>query len=175
MLSKSLINMTNFYATLDIAAKFFKNGTLFNNSKFLITCYKNIENAPNVDYNRIPRQNTHAHNSNFTVQIITMSPCTSTLQWKQRFLFIETRPRRFLNKYVMLLSPAIQQTTFQWVPFLQKLSKSLISISGGSWWNWPGGLRNFISGWTYGIVVLAVFYNVVAFPVTPAVLILSNS
>ena len=29
--------------------------------------------------------------------------------------------------------------------------------SGGSWWNWPGGLRNFISGWTYGIVVLLVF------------------
>jgi len=29
--------------------------------------------------------------------------------------------------------------------------------SGGSWWNWPGGPRNFISGWTHGIVSLAVF------------------
>jgi len=29
--------------------------------------------------------------------------------------------------------------------------------SGGSWWNWPGGLRNFISGWTYGNVALTVF------------------
>jgi len=27
--------------------------------------------------------------------------------------------------------------------------------SGCSWWNWPIGLRNFISGWTYGIVVVA--------------------
>ena len=32
-LSKSSINMTDFYATLDIAAKFFKNRTHFNNSK----------------------------------------------------------------------------------------------------------------------------------------------
>jgi len=29
--------------------------------------------------------------------------------------------------------------------------------SDGSWWNWPGRLRNFISGWTYGIVALAIF------------------
>jgi len=29
--------------------------------------------------------------------------------------------------------------------------------SGGSWSNWPGGLRNFISGWTYRIVALAIF------------------
>ena len=41
--------------------KVFKNLTHFNNSRFLIMCYKNTENAPNVDYNRIPRQNTHAH------------------------------------------------------------------------------------------------------------------
>jgi len=27
-------------------------------------------------------------------------------------------------------------------------------ISGGSWWKYPGGLRNFISGCTYGIVTL---------------------
>jgi len=26
--------------------------------------------------------------------------------------------------------------------------------SGGSWWKWPGGLRNFISGWTYRIIAL---------------------
>ena len=61
MLSKSLINMTDFYATLDIAAKFFKNQTHFNNSRFLIMCYKNTEIAPNIDFNRIPRQNTHSH------------------------------------------------------------------------------------------------------------------
>jgi len=61
MLSKSLINMTDFYATLDIAAKFFKKRTHFNNSRFLIMCYKNTENAPNVDYNGIPRQNTQSH------------------------------------------------------------------------------------------------------------------
>ena len=24
-------------------------------------CYKNTENAPNIDFNRIPRQNTHSH------------------------------------------------------------------------------------------------------------------
>ena len=29
-----------------------------------------------------------------------------------------------------------------------------MSGSGGSWWKWPGGLRNFISGWTYRIVAL---------------------
>jgi len=61
MLSKSLINMTGFYATLDIAAKFFKNRTHFNNSRFLIMCYKNTENAPNIYFNRIPRQTTHSH------------------------------------------------------------------------------------------------------------------
>jgi len=61
MLSKSLINMTDFYATLDIAAKIFKNLTHFNNSRVLIMCYKNAENAPNIDFNRIPRQNTHSH------------------------------------------------------------------------------------------------------------------
>jgi len=61
MLSKSLINMTDFYATLDIAKKFFKNRTHFNNRRFLIMCYKNTENAPNLDHNRIPRQNTHSH------------------------------------------------------------------------------------------------------------------
>jgi len=60
-LSKSLINMTNFYATLDIAAKFFKNRTHFNDSRFLIMCYKNTKNTPNIDFNRIPRQNTHSH------------------------------------------------------------------------------------------------------------------
>jgi len=27
-------------------------------------------------------------------------------------------------------------------------------FSGGSWWKWPGGLRNLISGWTYRIVAL---------------------
>jgi len=32
-----------------------------------------------------------------------------------------------------------------------------LMTSGGSWWKWPGGLRNFISGWTYRIVALAVF------------------
>jgi len=32
-----------------------------------------------------------------------------------------------------------------------------VKTSGGSWWNCQGGLRNFISGWTYGIVALAVF------------------
>jgi len=53
--------MTDFYATLDIAAKFFKNRTHFNNSRFLIMCYKNTEYAPNIDFNRIPRQNTHSH------------------------------------------------------------------------------------------------------------------
>jgi len=61
MLSKLLINMTDFYATLDIAAKFFKNRTHFNNSRFLIMCYKNTENSPNIDFNRIPRQNAHSH------------------------------------------------------------------------------------------------------------------
>jgi len=44
ILLKSLINMTDFYATLDIAAKFFKNRTHFNNSRFLIMCYKSTEN-----------------------------------------------------------------------------------------------------------------------------------
>jgi len=29
-----------------------------------------------------------------------------------------------------------------------------ITASGGSWWNWPGGLREFISGWTYGIIAV---------------------
>ena len=29
-----------------------------------------------------------------------------------------------------------------------------VTISGGSWWKWPGGLRNFASGWTYRIVAL---------------------
>jgi len=53
--------MTDVYATLDNAAKFFKNRTHFNNSRFLIMCYKNTENAPNIDFNRIPRQNTHSH------------------------------------------------------------------------------------------------------------------
>jgi len=61
MLSKSLINMTDFYGTLDIAKKFSKNRTHFNNRRFLIMCYKNTENAPNLDHNRIPRQNTHSH------------------------------------------------------------------------------------------------------------------
>ena len=62
-LSKLLIIMTDFYATLDIAGKFFKNRTHFNNNRFHIMCYKNTENAPNIDFNRIPRQNTLAHNS----------------------------------------------------------------------------------------------------------------
>jgi len=53
--------MTDFYATLDIAAKIFKNRTHFNNSRVLIMCYKNTENAPNIDFNRIPRQNAHSH------------------------------------------------------------------------------------------------------------------
>jgi len=61
MLSKSSINMTDFYATLDIAPKFFKNRKHFNNSRFLIMWYKNTENAPNIDFIRIPRQNTHSH------------------------------------------------------------------------------------------------------------------
>jgi len=61
MLSKSLINMTDFYATLDIAAKIFKNLTHFNNSRVLIMCYKNTENASNIDFTLIPRQNTHLH------------------------------------------------------------------------------------------------------------------
>ena len=37
-----------------------------------------------------------------------------------------------------------------------------MKTSGGSWWNWPGGLRIFISGWTYGIVALAVFITSVS-------------
>ena len=53
--------MTDFYATLDIAPKFFNNRKHFNNSRFLIMWYKNIENAPNIDFIRIPRQNTHSH------------------------------------------------------------------------------------------------------------------
>ena len=61
MLSKSLINMTDFYAILDIAAKFFKNRTHFKNSRFFTMCYKNTENAPKIDFNRIPRQSTHSH------------------------------------------------------------------------------------------------------------------
>jgi len=32
--------------------------------------------------------------------------------------------------------------------------QDLAKFSGGSWWKWPGGLRNFISGWTYRIVAL---------------------
>jgi len=36
-------------------------------------------------------------------------------------------------------------------------NKRDLSTSGSSWWNWPGGLRDLISGWTYGIVALAVF------------------
>jgi len=31
-----------------------------------------------------------------------------------------------------------------------------LESSGDSWWNWPGGLRDFISSWIYGIVALAV-------------------
>jgi len=58
------------------------------------------------------------------------------------------------------------------LPFL---AKTILPTSGGSWWNWPGGLRNFISGWTYGIHCCpGCFYNIVAFPVTPAVQTLSN-
>ena len=53
--------MTDFYATLDIAPKFFNNRKHFNNSRFLIMWYKNTENAPNIDFIRIPRQNTHSH------------------------------------------------------------------------------------------------------------------
>ena len=35
-----------------------------------------------------------------------------------------------------------------------------IITSGGSWWKWPGRLRNFISGWTYRIVALSLaVYN----------------
>ena len=30
----------------------------------------------------------------------------------------------------------------------------IITDSGGSWWKWPGELRNFFSGWTYRIVAL---------------------
>ena len=34
------------------------------------------------------------------------------------------------------------------------------TVSGGSWWKWPGGLRNFISGWTYRIDALPLaIYN----------------
>ena len=50
-----------FYATLAITGKFFKNRTHFNNSRFLIMCYNNTEKAPNIHFNRIPRQNTHSH------------------------------------------------------------------------------------------------------------------
>jgi len=39
---------------------------------------------------------------------------------------------------------------------MQLITKTLES-SSGSWWKCPGGLRNFISGWTYRIVALAVF------------------
>jgi len=39
----------------------------------------------------------------------------------------------------------------------RKVMTSIVN-SGGSWWNCPGGLRNFISGWTYGIVALVVFF-----------------
>jgi len=35
----------------------------------------------------------------------------------------------------------------------------ILVSSGGSWWNWPGGLRDFISGWTYGICRPGCFYD----------------
>jgi len=34
---------------------------------------------------------------------------------------------------------------------------TVVRSSGGSWCKWPGGLQNFISGWTYGIVALVIF------------------
>ena len=62
-LSKSLINMTDFYATLVIAAKFFKNRTHFNNSKFHINptrppCFLNeyvMLMSPTIQYNSFQR------------------------------------------------------------------------------------------------------------------------
>jgi len=40
-----------------------------------------------------------------------------------------------------------------------RITRTVVSlpVSGGSWWNWPEGLRNFISDWKYGIGALAVF------------------
>jgi len=45
----------------------------------------------------------------------------------------------------------------------------MVVYSGGSWWKWPGGLRNFISGWTYRFVALhlAVYNGVSSHPSSP--------
>jgi len=37
---------------------------------------------------------------------------------------------------------------------LLSMTQCMDCNSGGSWWKWPGGLRNLISGWTYRIVAL---------------------
>jgi len=42
-----------------------------------------------------------------------------------------------------------------WVSLPTKRIFVIVTVtSGGSWWKWPGGLRNFISGWKYRIVAL---------------------
>jgi len=45
----------------------------------------------------------------------------------------------------------------QYLHSYAKQTAHMLISSGGSWWKWPGGQRNFISGWTYRIVALAVF------------------
>jgi len=67
--------MTDFYATIDIAEKFFKNRMHFNNSRFLIMCCKNTENAPIlITIDSQDKIHTHTKFYSFKVQIITMIP-----------------------------------------------------------------------------------------------------
>jgi len=58
-----------------------------------------------------------------------------------------------------MVSFTLGQGFSTWVSEPQGFTRfpGVLGCSGGSWWNWPGGLRDFISGWTYGIVALAVF------------------
>ena len=50
-LSKSSINMTDFYATLDIATKFFKKRTQFNNNKRCFLNEYQVLMSPAIQHN----------------------------------------------------------------------------------------------------------------------------
>ena len=59
--------------------------------------------------------------------------------------------RIFVSNYICIF--VLVQCTY----FYYAEKKISLVNSGVSWWNWPGGLRDFISGWTYRVVALAVF------------------
>ena len=56
-------------------------------------------------------------------------------------------------RWLFLSSSQIIYSSNCWLRKLTNIFNKL-RPSGGSWWKWPGGLRNFISGWTYRIVAL---------------------